>query len=270
MSEPPVDTPTVETLRDLAAAVAEEAGQLLLEALDGARTVDTKSTSTDMVTEMDRAAEALVVSRIRAQRPDDAILGEEGTDRAATAGSRVRWVIDPLDGTTNYLYRLPGWNVSVGVEVDEEPVAGAVVIPASGDTFAAASGRGATHNGRPIQTRAPVPVSQMLFGTGFAYESETRARQGQSVAALLPRVRDIRRVGAAAGDLCAVAAGRLDAFYESGLAAWDRAAGTVIAREAGTRVENVETGPLSGLVTVAAHPDTWDDVTSLLTDVGVL
>ena len=266
MTSADVDLPA---LLDLGVRVADEAGRLLTEAAERPRVaVGTKSTSTDMVTEMDRASEALLVERILAERPDDGILGEEGADRPGTSG--VRWVVDPLDGTTNYLYGLPGWNVSVGVEVDGAAVVGVVVVPSTGDSFAAARGLGATCNGRPIELGPPAPLATALVGTGFAYDSEIRRRQAANLVDLLPRVRDIRRSGAAAADLCAVAAGRLDAYYESGLAAWDRCAGVVVAEEAGARVEVIDDHPLAGTLTVAAHPRRFDELMDLLRTVGVL
>ena len=259
----------VAGLRDLAVDVAEEAGRLLTGGLDHARTtVDTKSTSTDMVTEMDRASEVLIVERLTAARPDDGIIGEEGATKGSRSG--VRWVVDPLDGTTNYLYGLPGWNVSIGAEVDGEPVAGAVVVPSTGTTFAAALGHGATCDGRALRLGPPPPLAGALVGTGFAYDPDVRVRQARNVAALLGEIRDIRRIGAAAADLCSVAAGRLDAYYESGLAPWDRCAGTVVAREAGARVEVLDDHPLPGALVVAAHPDRWDDLVDLLRRAGVL
>lgn len=262
-------TADLAALRDLAVSAAEEAGRLLLGALhDDRELVDTKSTSTDMVTEMDGASEALLVERIVTARPDDAILGEEGAARAGSTG--VRWVIDPLDGTTNYLYRLPGWNVSVGVEVDGDPVVGAVVVPSTGDTFAAAAGLGATLNGVALRLTEAASLGTSLVGTGFAYDPEVRRRQAAVLVDLLPQVRDIRRGGAAAADLCGVAAGRLDAYYETGLAPWDRCAGAVIAREAGARVEVLEEHPLPGVLTIAGHPDRWDALIGLLRSVGVV
>jgi myo-inositol-1(or 4)-monophosphatase len=262
-------TADLAALRDLAVSAATEAGRLLLGALhDDRELVGTKSTSTDMVTEMDGASEALLVERIVAARPDDAILGEEGAARPGTTG--VRWVIDPLDGTTNYLYRLPGWNVSVGVEVDGEPVAGAVVVPSTGDSFSAAAGLGATLNGAPIHLAEAAPLGTSLVGTGFAYDPEVRRRQAAALVDLVPQVRDIRRGGAAAADLCAVAAGRLDAYYETGLAPWDRCAGSVIAGEAGARVEVLEEHPLPGVLTIAGHPERWDELIGLLRSVGVV
>lgn len=257
-------------LRRLATEIATEAGALLLDGLHEVRTdVGTKSTGTDMVSEMDRSSEDLIVSRIIAARPDDAIVGEEGADRDGSTG--VRWVVDPLDGTTNYLYRLPGWNVSVGVEVDGVPAVGAVVVPSHGDTFSAATGHGATCNDVPLRLPdRPVALSEALVGTGFSYDPATRGRQAELLVGLVPRVRDVRRVGAAAADLCAVAAGRLDAYYESGLAPWDRCAGIVVAREAGAVVEVVEDHGLPGVLTVACHRAGREAFVALLRDVGIL
>ncbi len=256
-------------LRDVAVAVGTEAGALLAEAVDDTRTVvGTKSTTTDMVTEMDRASEALVVSRLRELRPGDAIVGEEGADHAGTSG--VTWVVDPLDGTTNYLYRLPGWNVSVAATVDGTPVAGAVVVPAHGDVFAAARGHGATRNGRALRLDAPSPLATSLLGTGFSYDPDTRVAQARVLVEVIGRVRDVRRGGAAAADLCAVACGRLDGYYETGLADWDRAAGMVIAREAGARVEAVADSALGADCTIAAHPDRFEELVELLVQGGLL
>jgi len=259
-------------LRDVAVEVAAEAAELLAAAVDDERAlVDTKSTSTDMVTEMDRASEALIVRRLRVLRPDDAIIGEEGTGHPGTTG--VTWVVDPLDGTTNYLYGHPGWNVSVGAAADGVPVAGAVVIPALGDTFAAAAGAGATRNGRPLRIAPPAPLATCLLGTGFGYDPAARAAQARALATIIGHVRDVRRVGAAAADLCSVACGRLDAYYEHGLADWDRVAGTVIAREAGARVEVLAAppgGPLPTECTVAAHPARYDELVALLAGAGLL
>lgn len=261
-------------LREVAVAVADEAGALLLDAVADVRAeVGTKSSSTDMVTEMDRASEALLVRRLTALRPDDGIVGEEGADRAGTSG--VTWFLDPLDGTTNYLYRYPGWNVSVGAVLDGEgpeavAVAGAVVVPALGERFSAAIGCGATRNGEPLRLGPPEPLARSLVGTGFNYDPGMRTSQAVVLARLLHRIRDIRRGGAAAADLCAVACGRLDAYYENGLEPWDRVAGTVIAREAGARVEVLTGTPLGADCTVAAHPARFDELVALLADAGLL
>lgn len=249
--------------------MASEAAVLLAGAVDDERrAVDTKSTATDMVTEMDRASEALVVRRLRELRPDDGIVGEEGADHPGTSG--VVWVVDPLDGTTNYLYRYPGWNVSVGATVDGEPVVGAVVVPATGDVFTGARGHGATHDDRRIALGSPAPLSTSLVGTGFSYDPATRTAQAGALTSLIGRVRDIRRGGAAAADLCSVACGRLDAYYEVGLADWDRVAATVIAREAGARVEVRTDTPLGPDCTIAAHPARFDELLALLVEVGTL
>lgn len=261
--------PDLAALRDVAVTVATEAAELLSASVDDDRTaVDTKSTSTDMVTEMDRASEALLVRRLQELRPDDGIVGEEGAAHPGTSG--VVWVVDPLDGTTNYLYRYPGWNVSVGATVAGVPAAGAVIVPSQGDVFAAATGHGATRNGRTLRIGPPAPLPHALVGTGFGYDPTVRQVQAEAVARLIARVRDLRRGGAAAADLCSVACGRLDAYYEAGLAEWDRTAATVIAREAGARVDVRDDTPLGPDCTIAAHPDRFDDLVELLVDAGVL
>ncbi len=221
-----------------------------------------------MVTEMDRASEALLVRRLQALRPDDGIVGEEGAAHPGTSG--VVWVVDPLDGTTNYLYRHPGWNVSVGATVEGIPAAGAVVVPSHGDVFAAATGHGATRNGRPLLAGAPAALGHALVGTGFGYDPGRREAQAAALTRLIARIRDIRRGGAAAADLCSVACGRLDAYYEAGLAEWDRTAATVICREAGFRVEVRADTDLGPDCTIAAHPDRYEELIALLLDAGVL
>jgi myo-inositol-1(or 4)-monophosphatase len=218
-------------LRDLACRVAEEAGALLLGALDGVREVSTKTSPTDVVTEIDRASEELIVRRLLEARPDDAILGEEGGAREGTSG--VRWVIDPLDGTVNYLYRIPAFCVAIAAEVGGRAVAGVVHDPSHGDTFAAAEGHGATRNGVPVHPSPADTLATALIGTGFEYRAEVRRVQARVVAEVLPQVRDVRRFGSAALDLCSVACGRLDGYFERGLQPWDSAAATLIVHEAG-------------------------------------
>ena len=226
----PADPFHIELL-ELAAKMARDAGSLIAEALQRTRTLETKSSGTDLVTEMDRAAEQLIVSMIDAERSDDGILGEEGTSRPGTNG--VRWLIDPIDGTTNYVYRHPLFSVSVGVQVDGITVAGAVSAPMLGDLYTAVLGGGAFRNGQPIHVSGQSQLSHSLIGTGFAYLAEIRAIQGQRLAYMLPRIREIRRGGSAAIDLCFVADGRLDAYFEDGLQPWDECAGLLIAAEAG-------------------------------------
>lgn len=240
-------------LRTLAERVARAAGDLLLAGLDGVRTdVQTKSTGTDMVSEVDRAAEAMIVAHLLGARPEDGMMGEEGTDVPGTSG--VRWIVDPLDGTTNFLYGLPGFGVSIAAEVDGAVVAGVVLDPARDELFAATRGGGATRNGAPIHVSAATDLGLALIATGFAYDAARRARQAAALVEVLPRVRDIRRFGAAAVDLCSVACGRVDGYFERGLAPWDLAAGGLIAAEAGAAVTDFEGGPAQPGAVVAATP----------------
>jgi len=263
---PPGD-PDPAALAELARRAATAAAGLLLDGLDRDRAmVDTKATATDMVTEMDHASERLIERTVLAERPDDGFAGEEGTSRAGTSG--VRWVVDPLDGTTNYLYGFPGFAVSVAAEVAGEVVAGAVVDPLHGDTFVAVRGRGATRNGAPIRVSAEHRLDRALVATGFSYEPERRVRQAQVLTALLGRIRDIRRTGAAAVDLCSVACGRVDAFYERGLQPWDYAAGALVAAEAGARLGDLDGGPVSPSFTLAATPELFEALRELLARSG--
>jgi myo-inositol-1(or 4)-monophosphatase len=254
-------------LRRLAEDVAGEAGDLLLGGLAAKRTVlATKSTVTDLVTEFDRRSEALITSRLLAARPDDAILGEEGTDIAGDSG--VRWVIDPLDGTTNYLYGIPGFNVSIAAEVNGEVVAGAVADPAHGELYAASVDDAARCNGVVIAVSGATDLAHGLVATGFSYEGERRRRQAEVLATVLPRVRDLRRGGAAAIDLCWVACGRLDAFWERGLGPWDYAAGGFIAAMAGASVPDLAGGPSDGGLLLAGTPGITGQLGALLLEAG--
>lgn len=256
----------VELLR-LAQGAARSAGALLLEGLDQVRTdVQTKSTGTDMVSEMDRAAEALIVAALLGARPDDGMVGEEGTDRPGTSG--VRWVVDPLDGTTSYLYGLPGFGVSIAAEHEGEVVAGAVLDVVRDELYAATRGGGATLDNRPIRPSAATVLATALVATGFSYESERRARQAAVLVQVLPRIRDIRRFGAAAVDLCYVACGRVDGYYERGLAPWDLAAGGLIAAEAGAVVTSFDGGPPIAGAVVAAAPGIASELLELVVSAG--
>ncbi len=222
----------------------------------------TKSSPTDIVTAMDTASERLIVETLRERRPRDAVMGEEGAH--ATGSSGVRWIIDPIDGTVNYLYGLPGWCVSIAAEVAGEIVVGVVAVPSYGETFSAVRGQGAYRDGEPIRCAAPVPLAQALVATGFGYSAARRSRQAQLLTEVLPRVRDVRRVGAAAGDLCSVACGRVNAYYEAGLADWDRAAGGLIAREAGALVGGLREAPASERLTLAAPAGMFEPLHDLL------
>lgn len=223
-------------LLDIAREVALEAAGLVRDRRAGAVTVaETKSSPVDVVTEADRAAEALIRRRLAVLRPDDGFLGEESGAGASTSG--VTWVVDPIDGTVNFLYDLPQYAVSVAAERDGAVVAGVVVNVASAEVFAAVRGGGATLDGRPLRVGDGAGLEQTLVATGFNYDAEVRGRQADAVARLLRTVRDVRRLGSAALDLCAVAAGRVDAYVEEGLHPWDMAAGGLVATEAGARLE---------------------------------
>lgn len=250
-------------LLDLATAAARAAAELLLDGRSRARaSATTKSSATDMVSEMDRAAEALIRDHLLGARPVDGFLGEEGGASADPAPGGVRWVVDPLDGTTNYLYDHPGWNVSIAAEDAEGPLVGVVADPVRGEVFAAVRGGGATRDGEPIGCSGATELPLALCATGFAYDAERRGRQAAVLQQVLPAIRDVRRVGAAALDLCSVACGRLDGYWERGLAPWDLAAGTLIAREGGATVR-VEAG-----LCVAAAPGIFDALHRVLVDAG--
>jgi myo-inositol-1(or 4)-monophosphatase len=228
----------LQELLDVAVRVAAEAADLARTTRPAAiRDVDTKSSDTDVVTEGDRASERLVRLRLAELRPGEPVLGEEeGGGSAAIEPGQVCWVVDPIDGTVNYLYGYPWYAVSLAAQVDGMSVAGAVVEPVSGRRWTAARGRGATLDGTRLRVSGTERLDLALVATGFAYRPERRLRQAAGVAGLLGRVRDIRRGGSAALDLCAVAAGWVDGYFEHGLSIWDWAAGVLIAEEAGARV----------------------------------
>jgi myo-inositol-1(or 4)-monophosphatase len=228
--------------------------------------VESKTTPTDAVTVVDKAAEKVVLDALAEQRPDDRVVAEESGDSARDA--EVTWYVDPLDGTVNYLYGLPPYAVSIGAAVDGEHVLGVVYDVAREELFTGIRGGGAACNGEPLRcTRQPDPAFA-LVATGFGYAATLRAAQAEVVRQVLPQVRDIRRAGSAAVDLCCVAAGRVDGFYEAGMHPWDWAAGAVIAREAGARVEGLLGRPPGTHVTLAANPQLWDALHELLVAAG--
>lgn len=236
------------------------AGELLMERYEGpASGVERKSSRTDMVSDADRDAEALVREMLEAERPDDGLLAEEGSHADATSGRR--WVVDPLDGTTNYLYRFPSWNVSVALEDGQGSMVGVVHDPLRGETFTAVRGQGSWLGERRLEMRPPSGLDTALVATGFGYEPERRAAQAQLLTTVLPRVRDIRRAGAAALDLCWLAAGRVDAYYERGLNHWDWAAASLVVSEAGGEVRPLEGEP-AGLM--AATPEIAGELYALV------
>lgn len=255
------------SLLELAAELAVSAGGLARAGrAAGVDDVETKTTPTDMVTEHDHAAEELIVGRLRAERPDDGIVGEEGTADPGTSG--IHWLIDPIDGTTNFLYDLPTYSVSIAACDADGGLVGVVYAPVLDELFTASRHGGAELNGRPIRCSAQRSVGAALVGTGFSYLPERRALQGRRVANLLAEVRDIRRFGSAALDLCYVAAGRLDAYYEQYLNPWDLAAGEIIAREAGANIGSFGGGIGEADGILAAAPAIFDELVRLVEGAG--
>lgn len=243
---------------ELAASLAREAGALLLDRFgEKARDVDVKTSATDLVSAADRDAEAVIQAGLRAARPDDGLLAEEGGRQDATSGRR--WIVDPLDGTTNFLYGIPQWAVSIALEGE----VGVIYDACRDELFAAVRGQGASLNGSPLRMPARADLSTALLATGFGYDAEQRDKQGAVAGRVLPRVRDIRRAGAAALDLAWLAAGRLDAYYERGLQAWDWAAARIVVEEAGGAVADLEPEP-HGLA--AAHPELMPHLLDLLAE----
>ncbi|WP_243841324.1 inositol monophosphatase family protein [Mycobacterium sp. DL592] len=273
---------TPEHLRALAETLAIEAAafvrrrraEVFGEAADAARdgAVQAKSTATDPVTVVDTETEALLRDRLATERPGDPILGEEGGGPRADSGGAVCWVLDPIDGTVNFVYGIPAYAVSVGAQVDGVSVAGAVADVVSGDVYSAARGGGAhvLRDGRrrALRCRPVTELSMALVGTGFSYAASRRAEQAALLAQLLPLVRDVRRVGSASLDLCMVADGRLDAHYEHGLHVWDWAAAALVVTEAGGLVRLP--ADEDGAVLVAAAPGVFSPLVEALDGVGGL
>ncbi|MGB9376179.1 MAG: inositol monophosphatase family protein [Mycobacteriales bacterium] len=260
-----------DALLPLAIDLVRRAGALVLAGRTSASDdVSTKSTPTDVVTAVDRAAERLVVDALHEARPDDGVLGEEGGESTGTG--RVRWVLDPIDGTVNYLYGLPAYAVSLGAEVDGVMTVGAVLNPVTDELWTAVRGEGAWLNGDVLHCSTVATLDQALIATGFGYDAQRRRSQAAVVATLLPEVRDIRRFGAASLDLCSAAAGRVDAYFERGLAAWDLAAGGLIASESGLTVTGLRGLPAGPDMVLAAPPalHAWlhDRLVELAADAG--
>ncbi|MEV1063070.1 inositol monophosphatase family protein [Streptomyces sp. NPDC050263] len=259
-------------LLELAREAARRAGELLRDGRPADLAVAaTKSSPIDVVTEMDIAAEKLITGLISEHRPEDGFLGEEGASSEGTSG--IRWVIDPLDGTVNYLYGLPTWSVSIAAERGGETVVGVVEIPMRGETFHAVRGGGARGSGggageRVLSCRPTAPLEMALVSTGFNYVTEVRVHQADVARRLIPLVRDIRRSGSAAVDLCDVAAGRLDGYYERGLHPWDLAAGDLIAREAGALTGGRPGERPARDLAIAATPGVFEPLQRLLEDFG--
>ena len=246
-----------DSLRRLACSIASDAAAYVAE--NRTATATTKSTQTDMVTAVDKASEARIVEALHEVRPDDGIMGEEGTGVAGTSG--LQWVIDPIDGTTNFVYGYPAVSVSIAcvIAASGESIAGAVVDVGRREVFSAAKDGGAFLDDEPLTLPdGPADIGRCLVGTGFSYSAEVRAEQAEVLVQLLPAVRDIRRGGSAALDLCWAAAGRVDAYFERGTREWDRAAGLLIAHEVGLRGEFV------GDLVWVAHPRITDELLKLI------
>ena len=251
-------------LREVAEAIAREAGHQLRDAFAGPLVnVTAKSSPTDLVSEADHAAERLIRERLAAARPGDGFLGEEGGDDQGTSG--LRWVVDPLDGTINFLFRIPQWAVSIACEDASGTLIGVIYDPMRDELWSVERDGPALLDGRPVKGSTRADLSTSMIATGFGYDAEVRRGQAEMVARLLPAVRDIRRLGSAALDLAWTAAGRYDAFYERGVQIWDIAAGVLLCEQAGLSVNDLAAdGALPGGV-VVAPPGLLEELTALVT-----
>lgn len=245
---------------ELAEGLAREAGRLLSarygEPVEGLRS---KSSGTDMVSEADNEAERAVARGLASARPDDGVLGEEGTSSGGSSGRR--WIVDPLDGTTNFLYGIPAWSVSIALEDGQGLLVAVVHSPCLNETYTAERGAGCRLNGAAVRVRPPAPLSAALVATGFAYGADQRAAQVETLRRVLPRVRDVRRAGSAALDLAWVAAGRLDGYWEMGISPWDWAGGALLVTEAGGAIRVLDGDP-PGLL--AATPALMEPLAGLV------
>lgn len=246
-----IANPDPRDLQGLARKAAHEAGRLVSKAPIHSLAMTTKSSPTDLVSEMDHASEKLIFEIILSARPHDGLIGEEGTSKPSQSG--ISWVVDPIDGTANYLRGLPNYSISIAAANEKEAIVGVVHDPTMNETFTAISGHGASLNDEPIAC-SKASLEEAIIGTGFSYSSAQRARQADVLRGLLPSVGDIRRPGSAAISFCWVACGRLDAFFETGLKPWDWAAGALIAVEAGADIFGAEMDRSHGELIVASSP----------------
>ncbi|CAN5556209.1 inositol monophosphatase family protein [soil metagenome] len=254
-------------LQALAIELAVAAGGLITVGRAAGFDVTTKSSATDVVTEVDRSVEAYLVAELARRRPADGVLGEEaGTSARSTSG--VRWIIDPIDGTVNFMLGLPQYAVSIAAEIDGVVVAGCVHNPTSGDTFHAAAGHGAFLRGRRLAGPRAVGLAEAVVATGFGYDADRRARQGRVVGELLARVGNLRRLGSAALDLCALAAGWVDLYFEGPLGEWDYAAGALIAAESGALLSGLHGRPAGTWMVAGGHRDNCAEFFALLEELG--
>ena len=260
-------------LKEVATTLALEAGELIVTRRKGhIEVASTKSSSVDVVTEVDRESEALLYGRLAELRPGDGFLGEEGQVQESSSG--ITWVVDPIDGTVNFLYDIPHYAVSIAA-VSGPPIpgqwqveVGAILNPVTGELFHAARGEGSFLGDRRLQIGRPPEFSQALLGTGFGYSTAVRAEQARLMSALIPEVRDIRRAGAASLDFAYVAAGRLDIFFERTLSPWDHAAGELIVTEAGGAIAGISHAPPGKQGIFAGHPDLVATLKSRISQLG--
>ena len=250
-------------LLDVAMMAATRVSDILLGYFDGpAQGVSEKSTPTDLVSDADRAAEKFLLDFLRHERPDDGLLAEEGSGRPSKTG--LTWVVDPLDGTINFLFGIPVWCVSIAVRDEHGGVAGAIYDPNREELFAAERGEGATLNGEPIRVSDRADLDTALIGTGFSYDADARAQQAATLQRVLPRVRDVRRAGSAAIDLATLACGRFDGFYEAPMEEWDKAAGVLIVEEAGGVVSELPAPNGMSPGVIAANPNLHEALRALV------
>ena len=268
----PSASPDPEALLGIALEAARAAVHIIVDERPAVLDAETKSTPTDLVTEMDRRSEAAIRAVIRAHRPHDLIVGEEGgtthgdasgpdeerRDGADPPDDTVTWWVDPIDGTTNYVYDHPGYAVSIAAGTGATVLAGVVADPTHGRTYRATLGGGAFCDDTALRLGPPRPLEHALIATGFSYDATARREQVELLSRVIADVRDIRRVGAASLDLCAVASGRVDAYFEAGLSVWDYAAGALVATEAGAVVTSIDGGAVRPGSVLCAHPDLAD------------
>lgn len=260
MTEPPTTEPS--ELRDVALAIAADVVTFLAEQVHKQHEPDLKSSAADFVTEVDRASEQMISEALEHLRPGDGLLGEEGTERSSRTG--VRWIVDPIDGTTNFVYGVPGFSVSIAAEHNGELVAGVVADVMHREIFDAFRGGGARMNGRSIAPRSTTNMESAVISTGFGFLPERRKHQAEVLVEIIPHIGNVRRFGSAAIDLCWVACGRVDGFWEEGLNMWDYAAGALIAAEAGAVVHGGPSPQVTSEMAVALAPGIAAEFSKLL------
>jgi len=259
----PMNTSLATDLVNLGTSIAHEVGAVALAGRKrGLREVSTKSTSTDMVTEYDKLTEASIITALRAARPNDSIVAEEGGGHNGDSG--ITWFVDPIDGTTNFLYDLPTWTVSLGAHDADGELAAVVFCPPLGETYTATRGGGAFLNGTRIYCNEINNIAHCLIATGFNYSPDNRLIQAARIPKIIANIRDIRRLGSASLDLCFVAVGRYDAYYEEHLFPWDLAAGTLIAKESGCIIGSIDGGEVQPSAILASPPGVFTQIQDLI------